>query len=31
MEILIWVILAVVILLGIFGFFAVSKIEKNVS
>lgn len=30
MEILIWVILAVVILLGIFGFFAVSKIEKNV-
>lgn len=30
MEILIWVILAVVILLGIFGFFTVSKIEKNV-
>ncbi len=30
MEILIWVILAVVILLGIFGFFAVLKIEKNV-
>lgn len=30
MEILIWVILAVVILIGIFGFFAVSKIEKNV-
>ena len=30
MEILIWVILAIVILIGIFGFFAVSKIEKNV-
>lgn len=30
MEILIWVILTVVILIGIFGFFAVSKIEKNV-
>lgn len=30
MEILIWVVLAVVILIGIFGFFAVSKIEKNV-
>ena len=30
MEILIWVILAIVILIGVFGFFAVSKIEKNV-
>ena len=30
MEILIWVILTVVILIGIFGFFTISKIEKNV-
>lgn len=30
MEILIWVVLTVVILIGVFGFFAVSKIEKNV-
>ena len=30
MGILIWVILTVVILIGIFGFFTISKIEKNV-